>query len=344
MQLVQSPGNPIPEGAEVSRITAQDGAPLRVAFWPARSGQPLGTVCILQGRAEFIEKYAEAVEELLARGFAVVAFDWRGQGGSYRAVRDARKGHVRSFRHYRRDLDAVQERILERQCPRPFYGLAHSMGGAVALDLARTGALRFTRLVITAPMLGLGVVKHPRRAAVAARALSLLGFGRSYIPGGGATSIATKPFAGNLLTSDRRRYERNAAIASALGDGAIGDPTVGWLSAAFSHMSRLQDPYAALDIRIPTLVVAAGADGLCDTHATERFCERLKGGGAIVIPGARHEILMENDAIRGQFWAAFDAFIPGTHLLDARAARAAEGKAAEELGERQPPVVSSPGE
>ena len=32
----------------------------------------------------------------------------------------------------------------------------------------------------------------------------------------------------------------------------------------------------------------------------------------IVIPGARHEILMERDAIREQFWAAFDAFIPGT--------------------------------
>jgi lysophospholipase len=31
-----------------------------------------------------------------------------------------------------------------------------------------------------------------------------------------------------------------------------------------------------------------------------------------VIPGARHEILMERDAIRAQFWAAFDAFIPGS--------------------------------
>ena len=33
---------------------------------------------------------------------------------------------------------------------------------------------------------------------------------------------------------------------------------------------------------------------------------------AIVIPGARHEILMEREAIREQFWAAFDAFIPGS--------------------------------
>jgi lysophospholipase len=29
------------------------------------------------------------------------------------------------------------------------------------------------------------------------------------------------------------------------------------------------------------------------------------------IPGARHEILMERDEFRDQFWIAFDAFIQG---------------------------------
>ena len=41
---------------------------------------------------------------------------------------------------------------------------------------------------------------------------------------------------------------------------------------------------------------------------------RLKAGRVIVIPGARHEILMERDVLREQFWAAFDAFVPGTPL------------------------------
>jgi lysophospholipase len=65
-------------------------------------------------------------------------------------------------------------------------------------------------------------------------------------------------------------------------------------------------------VRVPTLVVAAGADPVCATPAIERFAARLKVGHAIVLPGARHEILMENDETRRQFWAAFDAFIPGT--------------------------------
>ena len=32
--------------------------------------------------------------------------------------------------------------------------------------------------------------------------------------------------------------------------------------------------------------------------------------------GAEHEVLMERDAVREQFWAAFDAFIPGTRVGD----------------------------
>ncbi len=32
----------------------------------------------------------------------------------------------------------------------------------------------------------------------------------------------------------------------------------------------------------------------------------------MTVPGSRHEILMERDAFREQFWAAFDAFVPGS--------------------------------
>jgi lysophospholipase len=34
-------------------------------------------------------------------------------------------------------------------------------------------------------------------------------------------------------------------------------------------------------------------------------------GTQLVLRGSRHEILQERDLIREQFWAAFDAFVPG---------------------------------
>lgn len=311
MQLLATPDNPIPPNPVVLRVTAQDGVSLRVARWQP-IGRPRGTVCLLQGRAEFIEKYFEVIGELRARGFAVLAFDWRGQGLSDREVADRRKGHIADFGLYRRDLEAVRDQVLEPLMPKPHFALAHSMGGAIALMAARDGWLPFERLVASTPMIALCLVRRPRLAGDLARVLSLFRFGKAFVPGGGGLSISCKPFAGNRLTSDAARYTRNAKAATELDWGAIGDPTVGWVDAAFRFMRILADPDVPLGIRVPTLIVGAGADPVCATPATERFAARLKAGHALIIPGARHEIMMERDGIREEFWAAFDAFIPGT--------------------------------
>jgi len=85
-------------------------------------------------------------------------------------------------------------------------------------------------------------------------------------------------------------------------------------------MERLNEPRAAFAIRVPVLVIAAGRDPVVDTPAVERFAARLKTGSALVLPTARHEILMESDDIRAAFWAAFDAFVPGESAAAAASA------------------------
>ncbi|RDI57141.1 alpha/beta fold hydrolase [Microvirga subterranea] len=312
MQLYDAPDNPIPSDPTLVSVKTQDGIVLRAARWMPASGEVRGTVCVLQGRAEFIEKYFEVIGELRERGFAVVAFDWRGQGLSGRQVGNPRKGHVRRFSDYRRDLEAIRDQVLVPYMPAPHFALAHSMGGAIALNAAYEGWLPFRRLVTTTPMIALCIIRHSLWTVGTVRVLKFLGFGRAFVPGGGETSISTMPFKGNRLTGDPVRYARNAHVAHAIGEGAIGAPTVSWLDSAFRFMKRFTDPRFAMRIRLPTLVIAAGADPVCATPATERFAARLKAGHAIVIPGARHEILMERDPIREQFWAAFDAFIPGS--------------------------------
>ncbi len=312
MEFFPTPDNPVPGDPVLTSITTADGIALRVAYWMPETDQPKGTVCVLHGRAEFIEKYFETVSDLLKRGFAVVTFDWRGQGLSGRQVKNPRKGHVRRFADYRHDIEAVRDQILMPLMPEPHFALAHSMGGAIALNAAYESWLPFRRLVTTTPMIGLALIRRTASAKLLARVLRLLGLGRMFVPGGGETSISTMPFKGNRLTTDPVRYARNADAATAIGPGAIGAPTVAWIDSALRFMKCFTAPNYALKIRLPTLIVAAGDDPICSTPATERFAARLKAGHAIVIPGARHEILMERDDIRDQFWAAFDTFIPGT--------------------------------
>ena len=51
------------------------------------------------------------------------------------------------------------------------------------------------------------------------------------------------------------------------------------------------------------------------TPAIEEFAYHLRAGSHLVIAGSKHEILQEQDRYRAQFWAAFDAFVPGTPLF-----------------------------
>jgi lysophospholipase len=139
--------------------------------------------------------------------------------------------------------------------------------------------------------------------------------GGAYIPGGGATAVATRPFIGNPVTSDPVRYERTTAIVEAEPDLGLGSPAVGWVDAAFRAMRDIAEPAYPARIRQPMLIVAAGMDELVSTPAIGQFALRLRAGAHLVISGSRHEILMERDRFRSQFWAAFDAFVPGSPLF-----------------------------
>lgn len=309
-ELFADPGYPVPGHGKAWFATTRDGARLRFARWRPTVRPARGTVVLVQGRAEFIERYSETIADLRRRGFHVLAFDWRGQGGSQRFVRRDRKGHVGWLRHYESDLALAMAQMRETM-PAPYFVLAHSMGAALCLDAARHDALPVSRMVVLAPMLGLTMIERPDAANRLASLLFWLGFGKAFIPGGGETAIATKPFEGNRLTGDAIRYARNSALSAAARHLSIGDPTIAWVHTAFRLMARLNAPSAAREVRVPTLVIAAGRDPVVSTPAIERFAARLKTGPALVLPTARHEILMESDAIRAQFWAAFDAFVPG---------------------------------
>ena len=314
MTLVSIPANPVPDDVVTGMLKTPDGVSLRFARWAPPPGRK-GTVCLFQGRAEFIEKYFETVRDLRARGFAVATLDWRGQGLSDRALRNPRKGYVRDFSRYDIDLDTFIREVVLPDCPPPFFALAHSMGSSILLRAAYQGHRWFDRTVLLAPMIALPGMGRSSLSRVGVRALRLLGLGGVYVPGGGASGIPQRAFIGNLLTSDPVRYARNMAIAEAEPALAIGWPTVGWADSALKAMRQLSDPSFPTKIRQPMLVIAAGHDQIVSTPAIDEFAIRLRAGAHLIVPGGRHELLMEQDRFRMQVLAAFDAFVPGTPIF-----------------------------
>jgi len=311
-ELVSVPVNPVPGDGKVGFINS-GGVRLRYAMWRGTSARRSGTVCILPGRGEFIEKYIEVISDLRRRGFTVAIFDWRGQGGSDRELKNRRKGHVADFREYEQDLQSFISQVLLPDCPAPFFALAHSMGAHVLLRQTAYESCQFERVVMTAPMLRLMDLPIPEPLAkLYVEAASLAGFSDAYVPGGKDLAEEEKPYKGNVMTADKVRYRRAAAVLQAAPQLGVGSPTNGWLYAAFRSMKELHAPSFAGRIKVPVLMFSAADDEVVSSHAIQEFANRARMCRLTDIPGAHHELLQELDVFREEFWAAFDAFIPGT--------------------------------
>ncbi|MEM8795199.1 MAG: alpha/beta fold hydrolase [Pseudomonadota bacterium] len=368
MELKGTADCPIPDGAIVASLTTSDRKTLRYALFPperpedtakGKPFEPRGTICLFQGRTEFIEKYFDVIRELQARGFYVATLDWRGQGLSHRRFKNRFRGHIKSFDQYELDLEAFTQRVIET-CPPPYCALAHSMGAHILLRSADEGGpgAFFSRMILTAPMLHLAPEMLPglhqlRKSTPAfgrrivpqwpARWLTgmlrAMGLGGFYPPGG--SNRIDFEFETNPLTTDPVRFEIMMSMMSAHPDLTIGSPTIAWVNAACRSMRKVLDPAFAPSVKVPMLIIASGADKIVSTPAIQLFAPKIRVGRHVVIPGARHEIMFERDELRLQFWAAFDAYITHSEHLNEKAREVSRsGKKAKTPFDQRAPVTS----
>jgi lysophospholipase len=305
-----TPGPNDGANVRIGYFTTADGTSIRNALWSPASKTPRGSVVLLGGRKEFLEKYTETAADLNQRGFVVFGFDWRGQGLSSRMLPDRLRGFVRRYDDYVQDLEEFFQRVVQPEAVRPIYLLAHSMGGHVALRYLHRQPAGIDKAVLLAPMLDINTKPFPRWLVKGLVWLGRhIGSEGALVPGSDKRTNFDRPFKGNALTADPRRFavEKNAVAQNP--DLALGGVTFAWLTATFASIANIRRPGFLEEVRVPVLMVAAGTDRVVSVAAQKSACRRLPNCRLLIISEARHEILMETDAIRTRFWAAFDAFI-----------------------------------
>lgn len=304
MQLYPTAENPCPPGAECLLVITRDNIKLRAM--KAVPPDAHGTVVVIGGRGDFVERYFETMQDLMARGFAVASVDLRGQGGSQRPSKDIYRGPVRSFSDFDEDIRVLMEDVVLSQCPAPYFALGHSTGGHVLLRVLRHGTW-FRKAVLVAPLVDVIYGPWPRSVAAAlVNGAAMLGFGGTFLPGVLKHPMGRSDFAGNPLTSDEWRWNRDSGTLEAAPHLGLGGATFSWLHAArrsMASVARMERPTA------PVLIIASGLDRVVSNDAIRKLARRVPGIALVTIPEARHEILSENDAVRRQFLAAFDSFV-----------------------------------
>ncbi len=302
----------------VDTLRLRDGTTLRWARWQP-AGPPRGTVLVLTGRAEFIEKYTETAQSLTARGFQALAFDWRNQGLSDRPLTNRQIHHLEDFSTLVDDLDELVARVARPSAgDGPLILLAHSMGGLVAtLFLSRHAAAVpavCAAAILSAPMHAIHLGALPR---VVARALSglavALGRGDRYALGQHDYDPADGRFTpDNVITSDPRRYAAFHGPYAARPELRVGGVSYGWIAAALRAEDAVTRDLPLERVRVPVLLLSAPGDRLVRADAQRRVAARLGHATLVEHPEAKHELLMERDAIRDRVWADIDAFLDRT--------------------------------
>ncbi|MBB3993590.1 lysophospholipase [Sulfitobacter undariae] len=286
--------HPGPDPATAYWAETSDGVRVRLGVWDKKGAR--GTVLIFPGRTEYIEKYGGAAAELAARGLASIAIDWRGQGLADRLLDDPLTGHVEHFTDYQKDVAAMMRVARSLNLPRPYFLLAHSMGGCIGLRAVIEG-ITVQAAAFTGPMWGINISPLMR---LPARALSTLmphfNQGHRLLPSTISTPyVLSAPFDDNTLTTDEEMYDMMRDQLTAHPDLKLGGPSYTWLREALAetrHLSLRAVP------NLPCAAYVGSNERIVDVPRVHARMENWNGGQLHIVEGGEHEILLETPAIR----------------------------------------------
>jgi lysophospholipase len=259
---------------------------------------PIGSVVISSGRIECLLKYQEVIYDLYQNGYCVFIHDHRGQGLSGRMTGNSHMGYVLDFTDYVTDFKIFYDTVVKVKSEHQPQLLCHSMGGTIGALYIHAYPQDFGHVVFSAPMFGIRPAM-PASLAIGLIQLSQLvntfcGKSTGYFFGQG--DYQNTRFVDNQLTHSevryrlfREEYERQPQVK-------LGGVTYHWLKAARAAMDKIES--IAGTFSLPALVIQAGADQVVDNKRQDSVVDSMENCQKIVIKGAKHELLMEEDKYR----------------------------------------------
>lgn len=286
--------HPGPDPSAAYWADTPDGKRIRLGVWQPEGAR--GTVLIFPGRTEYIEKYGVVAAGFASRGLASIAIDWRGQGLADRLLDDPLTGHVEHFTDYQKDVASLMRAARSLNLPRPYFLVAHSMGGAIGLRAVIEG-LAVQAAVFTGPMWGINISPQLRLPAhILSTLMPKLNRGHRLPPGVTNTPyVLSEPFEDNLLTTDAQMFAMMHDQLIAHPEMQLGGPSYVWLREALAETAHLAGRAAP---KMPCITYLGTNERIVGTPRIHERMASWNSGQLRLIEGGEHEILMESPEIR----------------------------------------------
>ena len=232
-------------------------------------------VVLFRGGHEHSERFTPVMEALDVPGVSFFGWDARGHGRS-----PGKRGYARSFQDLVRDAGAFVECVSDRFgiSPDDIALMGHSEGSVIASSLVLDRQLPVRGMVLGSPALSIKLyiplAYHLLRAWAAIRPE---GFVNSFV----VSSMLTHD------SNERAARDRDPLIARPIG--------VKVLKTLVDEGKRVVRE--APSIRVPALILSAGADWVVRLSTQRQFFKRLgtRDKEHVVYPGFYHEVFHERD-------------------------------------------------
>ncbi len=262
----------------------------KIRYAERRRGTAGRRILFLNGRSEWIEKYADLpAATAFSEDSHWVTMDHRGQGDS-----GGTRAHVRSFDDFAEDLAQVIDYTFGNE---PFYLLAHSMGSLIGAYATLTQKIKPSGLFLCSPLFGMLMPMPLWAGRIVAGAIAHSPW--STLSTGAGTERRAS-FVNNPLTHSEPRFE--CVVNSPY---PPSPPTFGWVHAALQAIDTVHKASYLRELRIPVSIIVGENEAVVDSRAYAGWGKAWQKATGMkldltVIPEARHELLNEADTYRDQ--------------------------------------------
>lgn len=298
----------MPQGWEWNYHAASDGTKLRYGTMPARETDR-AVVITVPGYTSSMDMYGEHVGLLAARGYRVMGFDLRGQGGSARhRAAYPEKLYAKNFGVYSDDL-AGFIKAQNFNSDRPVVLLGSSFGGHVSMRMAGDHDTQVDGLVLLAPVIAPNTAPFPFWLTKAMTGFAgLIGKGEAYAPGQGdwVPDGEDLTLPSTCASEPKRLYLRDTLFVRKP-EQRVGGATNNYVYGMITSGERLKQRDYAARIDLPIRMVTAQKDIVVDGPMAEAACrDSLPNCTLIRLPDTGHCLMLENDAVLANIFDELD--------------------------------------